>query len=187
MGKLWIIGDSFSTGTSSESWTTIISNNRDTVRLSKNGISEYRIFKIFQDNKDKFSAGDQIIICHTNPFRIFLPNGISYPSRSKSSHTECDLVIGDAINNGLYWKILTHLFVGYFFDEEYYNTQFDLMVSEIDRESKLKDCKIIHMTGFQSRGPIISIKDIFEKYPGDINHLSVEGNILVAERISKLL
>ena len=53
--------------------------------------------------------------------------------------------------------------------------------------NNIQDCKIINISGFVSRSPIIGIKDIFDQHRGNINHLTIEGNRLVAERISKLL
>lgn len=187
MKKIWIIGDSFSTDMSSDSWIKKLSGEYIVNNISENGISEYRIYRKFLDVRDIFRPDDIVIFCHTNPFRIFLPDRISYPTRSKKSHPKCDLVIGDALDNGWFWKLLTTLYLKYFFDEDQCYSQFDLMVNEMDRITQLKGCHVIHITGFQERDNIISIKDIFETHRGKINHMNDMGNSLVAERISKLL
>jgi hypothetical protein len=187
MKKMWIIGDSFATNMSAESWITRISENYAVTNLSKNGISEYRIYRIFLENVDYFSKNDTVIFCHTNPNRIYLPDRTPYPTRTKDSHPECDLVLGDVGRHGLFWRIISYNFIKYFYDEDYYNTQYDLMVNEMNRIVKDKGCHVIHISGFVSRDPIIGIKDIFDACRGTINHLNEDGNFLVAKRISRLL
>jgi len=184
MKKLWIIGDSFSTNMSPKSWINHLPEEYVIVNLSMNGISQYRLYHIFLDVREDFQPGDTIIFCHTNPNRIYLPDRTPYPTRFKTSHSKCDLVLGDVSRHGMFWRFISYMFIKYFYDEEYYNTIYDLMIKDMN---KVDNCKIINMSGFVGRGPIVSVKDIFDQYRGNINHLSLEGNRLVAERISKLL
>ena len=184
MKKMWIFGDSFSTNMSIHSWVYKISKDYDVTNLSKNGVSQYRIYRTFLNNKDKISKNDTVIFCHTNPNRIYLPDRTLYPTRQKDSHKECDLVLGDVDRHGLFWRFVSYVFIRFFYDEEYFNHQYDLMINEMDRIARDKNCSIIHVSGFVSRNYIIGIKDIFDKHRGDINHLSIQGNDLVVERIS---
>lgn len=182
MKRIWIIGDSFSTNMSSKSWTNLLSDDAEIINLSKNGISEYRIYRTFLENKHILSKEDTIIFCHTNPYRIFIPDHINYPTRNKSTHSECDLVLGDVKRHGIFWRAVSYVFIKYFYDEEFYKSYFDLMFLEMDK-IKEKGCKVIHITGFESQNSIISMNDIFLNHRGNINHLTEEGNKLVAERI----
>lgn len=184
MKKLWIIGDSFSTNMSPESWISHLPDEYVILNQSMNGVSQYRLYHIFLDVREQFQSGDTILFCHTNPNRIYLPDRTNYPTRTKSSHSNCDLVLGDVNRHGIFWRLISYMFIKYFYDEEYYNTIYDLIIEDMN---KIKDCKIVNISGFVGRGPIVSIKDIFDEHRGDINHLTPEGNKLVAERISKLL
>ena len=184
MKKIWIIGDSFSSNMSPESWINHLSDNYVIINLSKNGISQYRMYRTFLDVREDFRSGDTIIFCHTNPYRIYIPDHVPYPTRNKDSHSYCDLVLGDVHRHGWVWRFISYIFIKYFYDEEYYEMMYNLMITEMDN---VKKCKIIHMSGFEVKSPITSIKDIFDRHRGDINHLTAEGNRLVAERISKLL
>lgn len=187
MNKIWIIGDSFSTNMTMDSWIKIIANDSEIINLSKNGISEYRIYKTFLTNKENFNKDDMVIICHTNPYRIYLPDRVPYPTRKKSSHPSCDLVMGDVGKHGILWKIITYIFVSYFYDEEHCETQYYLMVNEMDKITKEKGCRVLHVSGFDVGHPIISIHDLFLSHRGNINHLTKEGNILAADRLLPFL
>lgn len=168
---------------SPNSWVNQISDNCAIINISENGISEYRIYRKFLDVRDTFCSSDIVIFCHTNPHRIYLPDRVQYPTRQKNSHPECDLVLGDVNRHGIFWRFVSYIFIKYFYDEEYYNTLYDLMIADMNKIEN----KVIHISGFEPRNSIVSIKDIFEKHPGNINHLDDKGNKLVAERISKLL
>lgn len=187
MKTIWIIGDSFSTNLSEDSWISKVTEGHNLVNLSNNGVSEYRIYKTFLSYEDKFKPNDFIIICHTNPHRIFLPDRIDYPTRRKSSHPYCDLVMGDVERKGLFWKFISYIFVTYFYDENFYITHYNLMVESMDRISKEKGCFVIHISGFDVSEPIVSLHDIFLQHRGNINHLTKDGNILVADRILSYL
>ena len=184
MKQLWIIGDSFSTNMSVESWINQLPEKYIITNLSMNGVSQYRLYRMFLDVREDFQPGDTVIFCHTNPNRIYLPDHTPYPTRLTSSHSNCDLVLGDVDRHGIFWRFISYVFIKYFYDEEYYNKVYDLMIKEMN---SIQDCKIINISGFVSRSPIIGIKDIFDQHRGNINHLTIEGNRLVAERISKLL
>ncbi len=183
MNKIWIIGDSFSTNMTEDSWVVKISRNKEIENLSQNGISEYRIYKTFLNNFSSFSENDIVILCHTNPYRIYIPNRVPYPTRKKQSHPYCDLVMGDVSRHGFLWKFISYIFVSYFFDEEYFLTQYNLLIKSMDTLIKDKNCRIIHVSGFDVDSPIISFYDLFENYRGNINHLNKQGNDLVVERL----
>ena len=184
MKQLWIIGDSFSTNMSTESWINLLPENYAITNMSMNGVSQYRLYRMFLDVREQITPGSTIIFCHTNPNRIYLPDRINYPTREKDSHPNCDLVLGDVKRHGMFWRIISYLYIKYFFDEEYYCNLYDLMVKEMN---SIEGCQIINMSGFVDKNFNISIKDIFKNHRGEINHLTPYGNILVAERICKLL
>ena len=183
MKKMWIFGDSFASDATNKSWTNLISKDLEVLNLSKNGISEYRIYRMYRDVREQIQPDDIIIFCHTNPNRVYIPNSTDYPTRNKNSHPECDLVLGDVNRHGIVWRFISYIFMKYFYDENYYKDLFDLMIADMNRIN----CKVIHVSGFESTFPIISFNDIFINYRGNINHLNEEGNVLVSERISKLL
>lgn len=183
MSKVWVIGDSFSTNMTEDSWVTKLSKNKEVKNLSQNGISEYRIYKTFINNLESFSDNDIIILCHTNPYRIYLPDRVSYPTRKKQSHPNCDLVMGDVSRHGFLWKFISYIFVSYFFDEEYFLTQYNFFIRDMNHLIEDKKCKVLHVSGFDVKSPIISLYDLFENYRGNINHFNKQGNDLVVKRL----
>ena len=187
MNTLWIIGDSFSTSMNDDSWISIVAGDMEVINLAKNGVSEYRIYRTFLSVRGKFKENDIVIFCHTNPHRIYLPDRVAYPTRTKTSHPHCDLVMGDVSRHGIFWRFISYVFVSYFYDETYYDTLYYLMVQEMDRIQREAGCKVLHISGFDVSHPIISIYDLFLSHRGNINHLNKEGNILVAERILSYL
>lgn len=181
MQKLYIFGDSFATNTSSDSWTSRLHNN--TVNYAINGASEYRILKQIKKYCHLITYDDVVIISHTNPYRIFVPDSVDYPSRKLDSHKFCDLVINDALSSSWKWNFITKAYFKYFFDPVYAKTIWDLLVSE---EVKILPCPVISTSGFD----INSVKNFYHissVYKGNINHMTWHGNALVAEFIKEKL
>jgi hypothetical protein len=176
--SLIVFGDSFSTNTTSESWTTKIAQalKRTLIQRSQNGVSEYRILQQIQ-NYGSINPDDLVVVCHTNPLRIYLPDHVTYPARKTESHPFCDLVISDAWQS-LKWRWLAKLYVKYFFDESERIQTCNLIRNEIDKLVP----KAIHITGFES-SDITSLYHIFAQNRGNINHMTPEGN----NKVMKLL
>jgi hypothetical protein len=178
---IWIFGDSFSTNNSKSSWTKQLGYPTD--KISHNGISEYRILQNIKAANIQFN--DTVIVCHTNPHRVYIPDHISYPARHEQSHKQCDLVISDSMNRSCLWKFISKIYFKYFFDEQHSNEIHNLIILQQMNILKSKTDKIIEVSGFE--GQPNSFHDVYESNPGGINHMNALGNEIVAQRIKDII
>jgi hypothetical protein len=175
-----IIGDSFSSDNSEKSWTTML--DMPVMNLSKRGISEYKIYQeIKKITPDDFS---HIIINHTSPNRIYIPENPYYKNNNDYKH--CDLIYTD-IKSYLPDEFAKNV-VWYFeniFDVQQAELMHNLLIDHIIEQMPTRT---IHITFFNDLpSKIHKLHQIWKKYPGDINHLSEHGNAEVATHIRKLL
>lgn len=185
MKKISIIGDSFSSDTvSPASWIKILSNHYNVSNYSQRGISQYRLYKNLIINYHSIKQSDAVIIFHTNPDRVYVPDEVNFPSRMLNSHLYCDLVASDSLEKQS-WKHIVENFYRYFYDQEQQNLYYQLLVERMIK--LLNDQKVIHCSGFNLHLNIKSFLPIQQKYPGDINHCSAEGNNQIYQYLIKEL
>jgi len=177
----WIFGDSFAGSKSPASWTYLL--NSRIVNYAINGASQYRIMKSWNANNSLILPSDVVIFCHTNPYRIFVPDSVDYPSRKLSSHPHCDLVLGDALSNSKEWINAASTYIKYFHDDNHALDMWAMMVDNITIDIGDIGCKCIHTSGFKIDA-LDHFYQIAQDNPGDINHMSITGNKLVADYIT---
>jgi hypothetical protein len=181
--KILLIGDSFSSNNTDNSWVSQI-DNCTIDNLSSNGSSEYRIVKKLMSTC--VSEYDFVIIVHTSPNRIYLTDN---PLHTNSpTHSQCDLIYQDVksadptmFTNNVSWWFEN------IFDLEYARDIHKILIET--SMLLLKDVPSLHLTFFDLDN-ILNLNNlhyIWKKYPGNINHLSSNGNIKVAEFINKQL
>jgi len=175
--KLFLFGDSFAANY--KGWPNMLGVEIE--NFSQNGIGQYKIFKKVMQNLNF----DKSIICHTSPWRVhtrvhpihknsqdrpnndFLLNDVEYHSKE---HGEMKLV-----NDYL---------------KKYYDPAYQLDIYKLLVKELLSLKNIIHIT-FHEPDDTKDIKNnyyhIWKQNPGIINHMSAEGNKIVAEEIKKLL
>ena len=180
---IWIFGDSFSTNDTRISWTRQLGSS--TIKVSFNGISEYRILQSIKVSIEHIQPSDTVIICHTNPYRVYIPDHIPYPARNHCAHAFCDLVISDSMNRNFMWRLISKVYFKYFFDEEHSTELNNLIIEKQIMILGQKSVKVIEISGFN--GMPNSFHDVFVNNPGKINHMNCKGNELVANRIRELL
>lgn len=180
---IWIFGDSFSTNNTKASWTRQLGSS--TIKMSGNGISEYRILQYIKICLEQIQPSDTVIICHTNPHRIYVPDHVAHPARENRTHQECDLVISDSMNRNFIWRLISKIYFKYFFDECHSITMNNLIIEKQINILKDKSKKVIEVSGFE--GSPNSFYDIFIDHAGTVNHMDCTGNELVANRIRELL
>lgn len=172
--KISIIGDSFSSDDVDDtSWISLLSKQYCITNYSQRGISQYRLYKHLVCNLKEIEQSDAVIIFHTNPDRVYIPDGVSFPSRLLDSHPYCDLVANDSLEKKD-WKNIAENFYRYFYDQEQQNLYYQLLV---ERMIKLLDThKVIHCSGFDTLPNIKSFLQLQQQYPGTVNHCSALGN-----------
>lgn len=175
--KLLIIGDSFSSGTSLQSWNNQL-GQIDVVNLSSNGSSQYRIYKkLISTDLSDFT---HIILVHTSPYRIYIDHHqLHYNSLS---HKNCDLIYED-IKSSLPTEFSKNV-AWYFeniFDLQQADHIHDLLIEKMI--SITADFKCLHVSFFpqEKHRSIVNLSGLWKKYPGHINHLDINGNKKVAE------
>jgi hypothetical protein len=180
--KILLIGDSFSTSNDTCSWTTQL-DNAIVDNLSSNGSSEYRIVKkLMSADVTKY---DFFIVVHTSPNRIYVKNN---PVHTNSvTHPTCDLIYQD-IKSATPTKFTDS--VGWWF-ENVFDLEHALDVHNILIEKSmwlLTNKPSLHLTFFDlDNSNLTTLHHVWKKYPGDVNHLSKDGNIKVAEFVNKQL
>lgn len=180
----WIFGDSFAASSSPSSWCNLLGN--PIANHAINGASEYRISKTWNLHNNLISSNDVVIFCHTNPHRIFVPDSVDYPARKLSTHPHCDLVLGDALNSSKEWINAASTYIKYFHDDEYSIDIWAMLVDNITIDIEDIGCKSIHTSGFKIDA-VDNFYEIAKNNPGNINHMSIAGNKLVADYINGLI
>lgn len=174
--EIFLFGDSFSFN--ENGWPSML--DRSIINSSQNGIGEYKIYKMVMQKKD-----DPKIICHTSPWRIHTPfHPIHYKNsqRPNNDFLLSDIDYHSRFNSEMkivkqYWK-------------KYYDQQFQIDFYNLILDKLFSIKNTIHIS-FHDPDDTVRIQNnfnhIWKKYPGDINHLSVEGNRLVAEQIKSII
>jgi len=181
--RLLIVGDSFSgVKDSRQSWTCLL-DDFDVVNLSQPGCSEYRVLQ--QLKTVDLADFDLLIAVHTSPNRIYInQNPLHLNSKT---HQSCDLIYQDVVaqpastfqNHVVWWFENV-------FDLEHAQTIHELLIDRIvDLTHSIPS---LHVSFFDiDHKSVYNLNNIWKKYPGNINHLSIKGNQEVAEFIRNKL
>jgi hypothetical protein len=179
-----IVGDSFSSDNCNGSWINLLEKNHTVTNLSQRGISQYRIYTIIKQNLLLINQSDVLLVWHTNSDRIYIPDGVDYPTRLISSHSCCDMIANDALNNSD-WKKIAHTYYKNFYDKD---MQEDISRLLIDKIHQVVRSKILDFSGFDIFHDYHFIKSFHNvrlEFPGNINHLNLVGNSRVFEYINQ--
>ena len=172
-----ICGDSFSDD--SKGWVTKL--QAKVTNRSQRGIGEYKIYKQTTGHEQY----DRIIVCHTSPWRIHTP--LHPVHKDSEQRPNNDFMLADLnFHKGKSKeidKIYSH--ITKYTDWDYQKFVYNMIVDKL-----FTIPNSIHITFHE---PLDTKKipnnyhDVWQKYPGDINHLNILGNEIVAKRIQKLL
>jgi len=175
--KLLIIGDSFSHN--NNGWPSML--GVDFKNCSENGVGEYKVLKQIHN----VGSYDKILVNHTSPWRVHTPTHPIHKDSNNRQHNDfmlTDVEYHSKVNDQM--KIVNQYLKKYY-DPTY---QLDIYNLIVDKLLSLKNT--IHIT-FHDPEDTSKINNNYNKfwktYPGNINHMSLEGNEIVAEEIKKLL
>jgi hypothetical protein len=182
--KLVVIGDSFSSDTSTGSWLDLLSGLHSLQNYSLRGISQYRIFDTITKNLADINKADAIVIWHTNPDRVYVNNEVKFPTRELQLHPCADLVASDSLNSkDKSWQDVSKTYYKVFYNQEQQLVYYQLMLEKI--KSMLSNKTVIHCSGFNLPDPEVkSFNYLLETNPGTINHFDSEGNQIVADYLN---
>jgi hypothetical protein len=180
--KILLIGDSFSAATTKQSWVSLLNHN--ITNISSCGSSEYRVIKKLLNSK--IEMFDHIIIVHTSPYRIYTEFNPLH--QHSNTHKNCDLLYQDAKDKtGI--KFADN--VCWWFENIFDLQQADLVHQLLINHSFniIKSIPSTHITFFENvkESKVHNLSHIYHNHPGDINHMDVNGNQLVANYVCNIL
>jgi len=184
--NLLIVGDSFSADwtkkyNENSGWVNKLEQNYNVTNLSEAGVGEYKI--LLQLKSVENTMYDNVIICHTSPFRIYIRQHPIH--HTDILHHNCDLIYGDVLEHK--GNPICNTAINFF--EQIYDMEYACFVHElIVKEIQTQYPNAIHISFFD-----LNISNIhyfyseFKKYKGTVNHLNEKGNDVVYNKICKLL
>jgi hypothetical protein len=185
MRKILIAGDSFAADWTKKyngvGWVNMLEKDYEVTNVAEAGVSEYKIYR--QLSNQKINNFDEIIISHTSAYRI--PVEV-HPIHSKDIlHYNCDFIYSDIKEhkNNPDVKCIVDLY------EKYFHFEYAIFVHDlILKEIKTLCPNAINITFFNSFNKnSIQLEDIFLENKGNINHLNEKGNIIIYNKIKKLI
>lgn len=178
MCSILIVGDSFAADYNQDkySWHHQLSTSHDVTNLAEAGVGEYKILKQLQSGTmDQY---DQIVISHTSPSRIHT----RYPiHKSDGYHKNCDLIISDVE----YYSDTTPAmrcakdWFKFHYDEIYQQDIYGLIRHRINTlvgQIGIHICFMPIAMELSFESNVIDFSSVWANYPGNINHLSIQGN-----------
>ena len=176
--NILICGDSFSANNSG--WPRLI--NYRVINNSQNGVGEYKIYNQIKNHKKKFN---KLIVCHTSPWRLHTLHHPIHSTNPDRPHNDFMLADLDYYKDNS--KEIKHIYnhIKNYTDWNYVKDIYNLIVENLKQIPNS-----IHITFHHPEDTELvpnNFYDVWQKYPGDINHLNIIGNEIVAKRIQKLL
>ncbi len=175
--RVFVFGDSFAADPTG--WARMLDG--DVSNFAENGIGEYKIYKSLQT----YLNFDKAVVCHTSPWRVHTrihPVHKSNPTRSNNDFMLNDVEYYSKINKDM--KLVNEYLKNYY-DPEYQEDTYQLFVDKLMNISNT-----IHITFHEPKDTkkiTHNFYDIYKQHPGDINHMSEDGNKIIAEKIQALL
>jgi hypothetical protein len=179
--RIAVFGDSFATNDGTESWVYKLAQGFDVDNFAARGASEYRIYKTVKQQPLK--KYDCVIIFHTNPDRVFIPDHTRHPSRTLDSHPFCDMLANDSLSKAR-WADVVNCYYKNFYDQEFQTDMFGLLLEKMMTIHP----NTLHYTGFDlPHTAIVSFHHLRQSNPGNSNHLDQDGNNKVYQHIKEHL
>lgn len=169
--RIKIFGDSFAVD--KEGWISFLKYPCDV--YSNRGSSQYRIYKNFIKHYDESTVN--IIVC-THYSRVYVKDSVITKLRQLITHQKSDWVW----THGIASKDPLTKNIKLIYDDEYQKDIFKLMCNHIKSFkntytlSAWNDCV----------QPDFCFADIWKEHQGKINHLTMNGNKILAEKINEL-
>ena len=178
--KLLIIGDSFSMSDHESSWPNQL-DNFEIHNLSMRGSSQYRLIKKL--NSVHLNDYARVVFVHTSPNRIYVEQHPYYTD--SITHPQCDLIFQDMYSRlpDNYAKQVTWWFENIFDLEQaefVHALSIDYILSRIPTA--------LHLTFFNyDHSGVENLHSTWQTNQGNINHMNLHGNQLVADFVKRKL
>jgi len=183
--NILVCGDSFAAEWgNAQGWPDFLKNKHTVTNIAQAGISEYKILK--QVESVDWQKFDCAIITHTSMSRVHIDQHPLH--KTTQLHGDCDLIYNDLVESRSKDPVV-QAGIDYFkhiYDPVYYGDIYGLM---LDRISVRCVKPTLHMTFFDNsvEYPFIclQLKSVFSRFPGNNNHLNVEGNIKMSKLVEE--
>lgn len=192
--NLLICGDSFAADWTikypGEGWPNMMSKIHNVTNLAQAGCGEYKVLKQLE-SVDLLSF-DKIIVAHTSPYRIHVDH---HPIHHNDPlHKNCDLIYTDIKKHALLDPSLKPM-IEYFekyFDFEHAKYMHRLLCEKVTTILAPVTDKVIHVSVIDWEGlyefpNMLNFSHLFKNKQGSLNHLDPTDNVLVFNKINKLL
>lgn len=186
MKKILIAGDSFAADWTKKydgiGWVNMLEKDFEVTNVAEAGVSEYKIYlQLQKQNKKDY---DKIIISHTSAYRIPV---ITHPIHSQDIlHKNCDLIYSDLKehNEDKLVKIGIEFYEN-LFHFEYFVFTYNLIMKEIQNMYP-NSINITFFDSFKNEN-VHGFENVYIKNKGLINHMNNKGNIIIYNRVKKLI
>jgi len=175
--KIFVFGDSFAAD--KNGWVKMIEG--DVTNFAENGVGQYKIYKKIMTNLNF----DKAIVCHTSPWRVHArrhPIHCDDPDRPNNDFLLNDVEHYSKLNKEM---SLVDSYLKKYYDVDYQLDIYNLFLKEI---MNLKNT--INITFHDKEDTKLiqnNFNEIWKAHPGEINHMSAEGNKLVSKKIREFL
>ena len=195
--QILILGDSWAADWSSQhdqyaGWPNILADRYIVTNVAQAGVSQYSITQ--QLNQITPADYDRVIVSITSPYRLYTPQ---HPVHTEGLHANSDLIYTDLEFHLTEQPDNKRIQSAIGFYKHHFDTEQAEYVHQLLVEDTLKDCDPLYTivtsniadneqyvpAGFR----YCEGHDIYQSYPGRINHMNEEGNHLFAHSISQLL
>jgi len=194
--KILLMGDSWAADWSSKhseylGWPNILAEQFDVTNIAQAGVSQYSIVK--QLHSVKPYDYDKVVCSITSPYRVYTPQ---HPVHTEGLHANSDLIYTDIEHHHAEsdYNVKLNSALGYFlhhFDTDHAEFVNELLVNylleQLDTNDTIITSNIEGNDVFTTEHVYCDGHSIWQSYPGKINHLSEEGNLLFADSIKTLL
>ncbi len=189
MMNILVTGDSFAAKWPSTKlgWVDILAHKHNVTNLAQAGCGEYKILK--QLESVNLLTFDLIIISHTSPSRVHTP---VHPIHKDGFHKNCDLLAKDVIERNSWFNPSLKTAQGYFkyhYDDTYQCDIYKLIRQQILNLVEKKPYISLTHTDISKEFIIepnnIDFSDLWKKERGPINHYTLEGNLIIYDKIAK--
>ena len=190
--KILIAGDSFSADwtvkyTDRPGWTNWLAEKFNVVNVSQAGAGEYKILQ--QIKKQDLSKFDSIIISHASPNRVYC---VKHPIHDNDTlHKNADIIYADIKEHtDNPDAVIAANYYERYFDFNYYQDVSNMCCLEIlNLLGDYPNLNQYHMVNYAQQHKYdclpenFNLNEFLSKYPGNICHLSSEGNKLLYNNI----
>ena len=178
--RILIVGDSFCAANNDDkSWHNLLSAHFHVTNFSQCGVGQYKIHKQLGMSHQQF---DNVIYAISSPYRCHTEYNPFY--KSHSTHANCDFIYQDVVNKlpdqtaqNLVWWFENVL------DIDHAKYMHNLLVVNDCQACNIIPISFFDCTHIDRSIDILDFFPVWNKHPGERNHLDNHGHDLVFQKL----